>query len=331
MIRIAVDAMGGDFAPECNVKGAVSALAANKEIEVILIGNEEAVDPLLKGLEYDKDRLEVIHTTEVIETSDEPAIAVLKKKDSSLVAGMKMLKNKEADAFVSAGSSGAILVGGQIIAGHIGNVRRAPLVVEVPTVEGKSLLLDCGANVDAKPEYLLQFAIMGTLYAKYIMHKENPTVGLLNIGTEEYKGNALTRAAYPLLKECDQINFVGNVEARGLPFGEADIYVCDAFAGNIALKTFEGVGKALLKQIKASLMTSFSGKMGGLLIKPSLKGLMKTFDSSEDGGAPLLGLNGLVIKAHGNSTDVQIKNAILQCIGFAENDLTDKIEKAVEA
>ena len=144
-------------------------------------------------------------------------------------------------------------------------------------------------------------------------------------------GNALTRAAYPLLKGCDQINFVGNVEARGLPFGEADIYVCDAFAGNIALKTFEGVGKALLKQIKASLMTSFSGKMGGLLIKPSLKGLMKTFDPSEDGGAPLLGLNGLVIKAHGNSTDVQIKNAILQCIGFAENDLTDKIEKAVEA
>ncbi|MBQ1376739.1 MAG: phosphate acyltransferase PlsX [Lachnospiraceae bacterium] len=331
MIKVAVDAMGGDNAPVCNVKGAILALQENKDIEIILIGKEELIQPILSQEKADMARIHVVNAREVIETGDEPAISVLKKKDSSLVLGMKMLKNGEADAFVSAGSSGAILVGGQIIAGYVGGVRRAPLAVEIPTVKGTSLLLDCGANVDARPEQILQFAVMGSLYAKYIMNIPNPSVGLLNIGTEPYKGNALTREAYPLLEACDQINFMGNAEVRELPFGEADVYVCEAFAGNVALKTFEGTAKALMSQIKSALMSSVSGKMGGLLIKSSLKGLLQSFDASTAGGAPLLGLSGLVIKAHGNSTEVQIKNAIIQCIKFTENDLKDKIAKAIPA
>jgi len=329
MIHIAVDAMGGDNAPESNVKGAVLALNENEDIKITLIGKEKQISKILKDQKYDYKRLNIMNATETIETGDEPAKAVLKKKDSSLVLGMKMLKNKEADAFVSAGSSGAILVGGQIIAGYAGNVRRAPLVVEMPTMKGYSLLLDCGANVDAKPEYLVQFAVMGSIYAKYILGVENPTVGLLNIGTEEYKGNSLTRETYPLLKDCDKINFVGNVEAREITEGTCDVFVCDAFAGNIALKMFEGTAKTLLKMIKGSLMTSFKGKLGGLLIKPSLKSLISKVDASEHGGAPLLGLSGLVMKAHGNSTEKQIKYAILQCIDFKKNDLSDKIEKAL--
>lgn len=329
MIRVAVDAMGGDNAPKCNVKGAILAVNENPEIEVILVGQTDKITPFLTGETYDEKRLHILQASEVIETSEEPAKAILKKKDSSLVVGMKLLKTGDADAFVSAGSSGAILVGGQIVAGLVGKVRRSPLVIEMPTTKGTSLLLDCGANVDAKPEYLRQFAIMGSLYAKYILDIKEPTVGLLNIGTEEYKGNALTREAYPLLAACEDINFKGNVEARDVPFGEVDVVVCDAFAGNIALKMFEGVAKALMHQIKGALMSSFTGKVGGLLIKPSLKSLMKSFDADEGGGAPLLGLNGLVMKAHGNSTEIQIRNTIFQCIKFTENNISDKIGQAI--
>lgn len=331
MIRIALDAMGGDNAPFSNVKGAVAALKENNDIEVILVGQEDVIRKELNGETYDPERLTIRHASEIIETGDVPVEAIRKKKDSSLVVGMKMLKEKEADAFVSAGSTGAILVGGQIIAGRLPGVQRAPLAVVMPTLKGQSLLIDCGANVDAKPDNLVQFAVMGSLYAKYILGVEEPTVGLVNIGTEEEKGNALTREVYPMLKACESIHFTGNAEARDLPFGVADVYVCEAFAGNIVLKMYEGVAKALLKEIKGALMSSTRGKIGGLLIKPSLKGLMKQFDSSEDGGAPMLGLTGLIVKAHGNSTELQMKNAILQCISFKENDLSSKIEEAIGA
>jgi len=329
MIKIAVDAMGGDNAPDCNIYGAVDALKENNQIEIILVGQEDIIKEKLDKETYDASRLTILNATEIIETGEEPVLAIQKKKDSSLVVGMKLLKEHSADAFVSCGSTGAILVGGQVLAGRIKGVKRSPLAVVMPTTKGKSILLDCGANVDAKPENLIQFAIMGSLYAKYVLGKENPSVGLLNIGAEEEKGNILTRETYQLLKEVPNINFIGNAEARDLAFGVADVYVAEAFAGNVALKMYEGVAKALLKEIKGAIKSTFIGCIGGLLIKPSLKGMLKKFDSSEDGGAPMLGLNGLVLKAHGNSTRLQMKNAILQCIAFKENDLSEKIQEAI--
>ena len=331
MIRIAVDAMGGDNAPDCNVFGAVSALGASDEIEITLVGREADIRKALEGKTYPEERLHILDAPEVIETGDVPVIAIQSKKESSLVKGLKMLKSGEADAFVSCGSTGAILVGGQVIAGRLKGVKRAPLGVLIPTLKGSSLLIDCGANVDAKPDNLIQFAVIGSLYMKYVMKVEDPTVGLVNIGVEEEKGNNLTRETYPLLKNTPSIHFIGNAEARDIPFGVADVYVCEAFSGNIVLKMYEGTAKALLKQIKSSLMSSFSGKLGGLLIKPSLKGLMKTFSGDENGGAPLLGLNGLVVKAHGDSGEVQVKNAILQCIDFSRNDVSGKITEAIGA
>ena len=330
MIRVVLDCMGGDNAPKSTVEGAVWALKESTDIYLILAGQKEAIEKELAGKEYDATRMEILDAPEVIETGEPPVAAIQRKKNSSLVLGMKKLKDGEADAFVSAGSTGAILVGGQTVAGRMKGVKRSPLAIVMPTLAGQSVMVDCGANVDAKPEVLVQFAIMGTLYAKHILGVENPTVGLINIGTEEEKGNELTRATFPLLKECASINFVGNVEARDIPYGGADVLVCEAFTGNVVLKMYEGMAKFLLKKIKGALKGSVLGSIGGLMIKPSLKSLIKTFDASEGGGAPMLGLNGLVVKAHGNSEGKQIKNAILQCIAFSENDLRGKIEDAIK-
>lgn len=325
MIRIAIDAMGGDNAPVCNVKGAVLALNENREIEVILVGRENEIRPLLQGESYDEARLSIVHADEVIETGEPPAKAVREKKNSSICIGMRMLKEGNADAFVSCGSTGAVLVGGQLIAGRLPGVRRPALAVVMPTAKGVTLLIDCGANVDAKPENLVQFAHMGSLYMKYIMHVDQPTVGLVNIGTEEEKGNALTRETYPLLKNEPGIRFFGNAEVRDIPAGICDVAVCEAFTGNVITKMYEGVAKALFSEIKGAMMSSVRGKIGGLLVKPSLKKLLKNYDASEYGGAPLLGLSGLVVKAHGNSEAQQVKNAVLQCIDFKKNDLSDRI------
>ena len=331
MIRIAIDAMGGDNAPVCNVKGAVLALNESKEIEVILVGREKEILPHLQGESYDQGRLRVMNAEEVIETGEPPAKAIRTKKDSSICVGMRLLKDGAADAFVSCGSTGAVLVGGQLIAGRLPGIRRPALAVLMPTAKGTTLLIDCGANVDAKPENLVQFAHMGSLYMKYIMHVENPSVGLVNIGTEEEKGNALTRETYPLLKAEPGIHFFGNAEVRDIPAGICDVAVCEAFTGNVITKMYEGVAKALFSEIKKAMMSSTRGKIGGLLVKPSLKKLLKTYDASEYGGAPLLGLSGLVVKAHGNSEAKQVKNAILQCIDFSKNDLSLKIVQSVKA
>ncbi len=343
MIRIALDVMGGDNAPDANLGGALDALSRSKDIFVQLVGQKNVIDAWLRDKTYDDKRLQVIDAPEVIETGEHPVTAIQKKKNSSMVIGLKMLHDGESDAFVSAGSTGALLVGGQTIAGRLPGIKRAPLAVQLPTTKGKSLLVDCGANVDARPEMLVQFAIMGSLYARHLMGIENPTVGLVNIGTEEEKGNELTRAAYPLLKDCDKIRFIGNAEARDIPQGTADVcssdlrdipqgtadvLVCEAFTGNVILKMYEGVARTLLSQVKSSLMQSLRGKIGGLLIKPSLKGLVSTFSSKEDGGAPLLGLRGLVIKAHGNSTEVQMRNALLECEKFYNSGLKERIQDA---
>ena len=328
MIRIALDVMGGDNAPDASLGGALDALSRSEDIFVQLVGQKNVIDAWLRDKTYDDKRLQVIDAPEVIETGEHPVTAIQKKKNSSMVIGLKMLHDGESDAFVSAGSTGALLVGGQTIAGRLPGIKRAPLAVQLPTTKGKSLLVDCGANVDARPEVLVQFAIMGSLYARHLMGIENPTVGLVNIGTEEEKGNELTRAAYPLLKDCDKIRFIGNAEARDIPQGTADVLVCEAFTGNVILKMYEGVARTLLSQVKSSLMQSLRGKIGGLLIKPSLKGLVSTFSSKEDGGAPLLGLRGLVIKAHGNSTEVQMRNALLECEKFYNSGLKERIQDA---
>ena len=272
-----------------------------------------------------------MNATEVIETAEPPVKAIRGKKDSSIVVAMKMVKNGEADAFVSAGSTGAVLVGGQVLVGRIKGVERPPLAPLLPTLKGVSLLIDCGANVDARPSHLVQFAKMGSIYMESVMGKKNPTVGIVNIGAEEEKGNALVKETFPLLKACSDINFIGSVEARDIPYGAADVVVCEAFVGNVILKLYEGVGGALLKKVKSGMMTNLRSKIGALLVKPALKATMKDFDASEYGGAPLLGLNGLVVKTHGSSTSTEVCNSIIQCVTFREQKINEKIKAAIQS
>ncbi len=329
-IVVALDAMGGDYAPVETVKGAVDAVSEQEHMRVILVGKEEAIRDELKKYTYDEKRIDVVNATQVIDMGDVPTKAVREKKDSSLVVAMRLVREKKADAVVSAGSTGAILVGGQLIVGRIKGIKRPALAPFIPSKKGFSLLIDCGANVDARPEHLVQFAQMGTVYFENVMKKKSPTVGIVNIGTEEEKGNQLVKDTYPLLKACKDINFIGSVEAREIPSGGADILVCEAFVGNVILKFFEGVAKTFLSCIKEGLLSSLRTKIGAVMVKPALKGLVKTFDVSSQGGAPLLGLKGLVVKAHGNSKSNEIKIAIGQCIAFQENSINDKLIEMIQ-
>lgn len=328
--KVALDAMGGDNAPQAMVQGAVDAVAKREDIKIFLVGQQEVVNEELKKYDYPKDRIEVIHASEVIETAEPPVMAIRKKKDSSIVVALNLVKKGEADAFVSAGSSGAVLVGGQLIVGRIKGVERPPLAPLMPTEKGVSLLIDCGANVDARPSHLVQFAKMGSIYMKNVIGIENPRVAIVNIGAEEEKGNALVKETFPLLKDCKDINFIGSIEAREIPHGGADVIVCEAFVGNVILKLFEGVGSVLISEIKKGLMTTLRSKIGALLIKPALKETMKSFDASEYGGAPLLGLNGLVVKTHGSSTAKEVSNSIIQCITFKQQNISDKIKESIQ-
>jgi glycerol-3-phosphate acyltransferase PlsX len=328
-VNVAVDAMGGDNAPLEIVKGAVEAVQADKRVKVFLVGKEDLIRTELAKYEYRAEQIEIVHAEEVIETGEPPVMAVRRKKESSLVKCMYLVKEKTCDAMVTAGSTGAFLVGGQIIVGRIRGVERPPLAPLIPTLKGVSLLLDCGANVDARPSQLVQFAKMGSIYMESVMGVKNPTVGILNIGAEEEKGNALVKETYPLLAATPEINFIGSVEARDVPYGAADVIVCEAFAGNVLLKTFEGVGGALLKTMKGALTQNLKTKIGALLIKKDLKKALKAFDTDEYGGAPLLGLNGLVVKTHGSSKSVAIRNSVLQCILFKEQNINDRIREHI--
>ncbi len=324
-IKVAVDAMGGDYAPQEPVKGAVAAVNDSQEVFIYLVGRQEEIQRELDKYTYPKDRIQVVPAEEVIETGEPPVKAIQKKKNSSLVVALKLVRQGEASAFVSCGSTGAVLVGGQVLVGKIRGVERAPLAPLIPTAKGVSLLIDCGANVDARSSHLVQFAKMGSIYMENVMGIKNPRVGLVNIGAEEEKGNALVKETFPLLKECPDINFIGNVEARDIPKGVCDVIVCEAFVGNVILKLYEGVGATLISKVKEGMMTSLRSKVGALLVKPALKSTLKSFDASQYGGAPLLGLKGLVVKSHGSSKSGEIRNSILQCITFTREDICGKI------
>ncbi len=329
LVRVAVDAMGGDNAPFVTVKGSVDAVKENSNLKVFLVGQEEVVNAELSKYDYPKDKIEVVNATEVIEMAEPPVMAIRKKKDSSIVKAMYMVAHGEADAYVSAGSTGATLVGGQVIVGRLKGVDRAPLAPLIPTEKGTSLLIDCGANVDARSSHLVQFAKMGTVYMENIMGIKNPTVGIVNIGAEEEKGNALVKETFPLLKNCPDINFIGSVEARDIPAGGADIIVCEAFTGNVILKMYEGVAKSMMHIIKGSLMSSLKTKIGALLIKDDLKKSLSNYSLDQYGGAPMLGLKGLVVKTHGSANDIEVKNSILQCVTFTEQKISEKISAKI--
>lgn len=328
-VKVALDAMGGDNAPQEVVKGAVEAVNIERDIIVYLVGKEELIKTELSKYTYDKEQIIVVHAPDVIETGEPPVMAVRRKKESSLVKALYLVKDGTADAFVSAGSSGAILVGGQAIVGRIEGVERPPMAPLIPTAKGVSLLVDSGANVDSRSSFLVQWAKMGSIYMEHVVGVKNPRVAIVNVGLEEEKGNQLVKETYPLLKECKDINFIGSIEARNIPNGDADVIVCDAFVGNVILKLYEGTASVLIKKIKGSMMKSLKTKIGALLIKKALKDELKSLDATEYGGAPLIGLNGLVVKTHGNATSKEIKNSLIQCVKFKRENINEKIKASL--
>lgn len=329
-VRVAVDAMGGDNSPHQIVKGTVDAINECPEIIVHLVGQEKVLVEELSNYSYDKARIIIVNASEVITNDEAPVMAIRKKKDSSIVTALNLVKAGQADAFVSAGSTGAVLVGAQLIVGRIKGVERPPLAPLLPTMNGVSLLVDCGANVDARASHLVQFAKMGSIYMENILGIQNPRVAIVNIGAEEEKGNQLVKETFPLLKACKDINFIGSIEAREIPNGAADVIVCEAFVGNVILKLYEGLASSLMKKIKTGITSTKISTIGAALIKPALKRTLKDFDLSQYGGAPMLGLNGLVIKSHGSSNAIEIKNSIIQCISFKKSDINSKIKENLQ-
>ncbi len=330
MINIVLDTIGGDNGAAVCVKGAVEGLAANENVKLFMTGHKDELERLLSEYEYDRSRVEIIDCSEEIDLNEPPVRAVREKKDSSLVVGLTLVKDGKADALISAGSTGAILAGGQFIVGRAKGVKRTPLAHLLPTAAEPSLLLDCGANVDIKPEVLVQFAQMGSIYMECICGIDNPKVALANIGLEEEKGNSLVKSANKLLKENENINYKGYIEARAIPYGKADVVVADGFVGNTIIKLYEGLSKMILKEIKGAFLSSVSSKLGAVLVKKSMKKTLKKFDASNKGGAPLLGLKGLVVKIHGNSKESEVISAIAQCVSFVENDVNGKIIRGFE-
>ena len=327
-MRIFVDAMGGDYAPQAPVEGAVEALRRYPNIEITLAGDLEQVEPLLKDCDDVRGRITLLHAPEVITNHESPVMGVRTKKNSATVQGMLQLKEKQADGFVSAGSTGAVLAGGMFRLGRIEGVERPALAPLLPNGKGYFLLIDCGANVDCKPEYLQQFGVMGDAYMKGVMGLEKPRVGLINIGAESEKGNALVKAVYPLMEQAGY-HFIGNVEARDITGDQADVLVCDGFSGNLILKFMEGVSGTLMGMIKKELMADTRSKIGALISKPAFRRVKKAMDYTEVGGAPLLGVRGAVVKAHGSSNAHAFSCAIGQCVKMIDGHVVDIIEKGL--
>lgn len=328
-MNIMIDGMGGDHAPEEIVKGAVQAA---KEISgtVSIIGREERINECLQALNWNGNNIEIVNATEVISNNESPAMAVRKKKDSSISKGMRMLKEGEVDAFISGGSTGALLSAGLLILGRIRGIKRPAIAAFFPKIgmNDTSLILDCGANAESRPEYLLQYGIMGSIFVEKVKGIENPEVMLLNVGAEEEKGDPLHKESFELLRNAD-INFKGNCEGRDVPFGCCDVVVTDGFSGNVFLKSSEGVALAVMKRIKQKMTEGLAAKAGALLSYNKLKEIKKEFDYSEEGGAPILGLKGPVLKIHGSSKANAVYNAILKAVPYVEQDVTALIENAI--
>lgn len=322
-MKIAIDAMGGDHAPEQPVIGALEALK-HISSDIVLIGDESRINAVLKQHTYDPARITIVHTTEVIDNEDKPVKAIKAKKDSSMVVGFKLLKDKEIDAFLSAGNTGALLAGGLLKVGRIKGIDRPGLCSVYPTTNGISVLMDAGANADCKPRNLLEFGIMGSIYAESVLGISKPKVGLVNIGTEEGKGNTLMIESYPLLKDST-LNFIGNAEARDLPEGVCDVIVCDGFTGNVVLKVSEGVAKTFGGMIKSAIKASPLSMVGGILLKNGLGLIKKKMDYAEYGGAPFLGVDGLLVKAHGSSNSKAFMNGIRYAEKCIVQDVVGKI------
>ncbi len=326
-MKVVIDAMGGDNAPFVTVEGAVDAVI-NYNINIILTGNESVIQNQLAKYNYPKEKIEVIHCSEEITNEDKPVLAIRRKKDSSMVKALRLVKEKKANAVISAGNTGALLVGGLLILGRIKGIDRPALAPVYPTVEGKSVLIDGGANSDCKPRNFLEFGIMGSTYAEEVLGIKTPSVCIANIGMEEEKGNEMVKEAYKLC-ETAPFNFKGNVEARYIPDGYADVVVCDGFTGNIILKLTEGLANSVFRLLKKEFTENILRKVGALLLKTGLKDFKKRFDYTEYGGAPFLGVNGVLIKAHGSSDGKAIKNAVGQGIKFVENNVINDIAKNI--
>lgn len=324
-MKVAIDAMGGDYAPDEIVKGALQAALTYQDTEIILVGQPERIEEVLGGSERPKN-ISVKAASEIISMDEHPANAVRKKKDSSIVVATRMVKEGEADAVVSAGSTGAQMAAALLGLGRIKGIERPAIVTVMPTLEGGKLILDVGANPDAKPEHLVQYAMMGNIYAEKILGMKDPRVALLNIGSEETKGNELAQMTYPLLKQIP-VNFIGNIEGRDVPFGRADVIVCEGFVGNVLLKTSEGLAGALFQLIKEKITSSTVRKLGALAIKPGLKEIAQMMDYAEYGGAPLLGVNGISVICHGSSKQKAIFNAVRVARECAESQFIEEIRK----
>lgn len=329
-MKIALDAMGGDNAPLETIKGAVAALEEVSELELVLVGKKEVIEAELSKYKYNKEKIEIVDAREIIEMTDEPVVAVKSKKDSSMNRTLELVKDGTVNASVSAGNTGALITASQLKLKRIKGVLRPAIATMFPNKKGHMLMLDVGATADCKPEFLNQYAMMGSKYMEILLGRKNSKVGLLNIGTEEGKGNEVTREAYNLLKENKSINFVGNVESTEVMNGNIDVVVTDGFTGNMVLKTAEGIGKFILDVIKTEVSKSFIYKLGALLLMPALKVVKSKMDSSEYGGAIFLGLNGISIKAHGNSDAVAIKNAIKVAEKFAKLSFVEEMKKVID-
>lgn len=331
-MKIAIDAMGGDFAPQEIVKGAILAVKNYKNIEVVLVGDEEAIIRELKINGADQnDRLSIHHASQVIEMSESPSIALRKKKDASVVVATRLVREGICDAVVAPGSTGAAVAAALFGLGRIKGIDRPAIATTIPTPAGVSIMLDSGANANSKARHLVHNAIMGYHYAKGILHKEKPTVGLLNIGEEASKGNDLVKETYPMLKEIQTFEFYGNVEGRDIPKGTVDVVVCDGFVGNVALKMAEGIVSVLMNGIKTGVREgTVKEKLGALLMKPVFDRIKKRMDHTEFGGAPLLGVNGVFIIAHGSSKSKEISTAIRTATELVQSDVVTSIKESIK-
>lgn len=329
-MKIVIDGMGGDNAPKSNVEGCVAAI---KEygVNLIVTGDKEMLEAEFAKHDFDKNRLEIIHTTEIIENEDKPVKAIRSKKDSSMVVALRQVKEGNAGAVVSAGNTGALLAGGLFVVGRIKGIDRPCLCPALPNVKrGMTIIADGGANADCKPNNLVEFAVMSSIYSNKVLGIDSPRIALANVGIEEGKGNDLVKKSYEELKKLD-LNFIGNVEARDVINAHTDVIVCDGFTGNILLKATEGVAMSVMGLLKETFLSSTKGKVGAMLLKDDLKKLKSYMDYSEYGGAPLLGVNGGVIKAHGSSNGVAVKNAIRQAIKFVEGNVVEDIKAYVDS